>query len=103
MRPFATLVAAAIAAAASTAANAAPCAGFADIDSTDPFCPNVEWIRNREVTLGCAAGAYCPHASVSRLQMAAFMNRLGTALTPQERRTDAAPGALDLNASVVAC
>jgi hypothetical protein len=64
--------------------GAEPCAGFADVDSTSTFCPNVEWLKNRAITLGCDAGLYCPSEPVSRLAMAAFMNRLGTALTPAE-------------------
>lgn len=63
-------------------AHAAPCAGFADVDVTDTFCPNVDWLKNRSITLGCTAGTYCPHDYVTRLQMAAFMNRLGEAFTP---------------------
>lgn len=58
-------------------ATAAPCAGFNDVLDTDPFCPNVAWVRNRGVTQGCAASAYCPNDPVTRLQMAAFLNRLG--------------------------
>jgi hypothetical protein len=63
-------------------AHATPCAGFADVDVTNPFCPNVDWVKNRKITLGCTAGAYCPDEYVTRLQMAAFMNRLGEAFTP---------------------
>ncbi|MFO1313318.1 MAG: hypothetical protein U1F41_14765 [Burkholderiales bacterium] len=67
----------------STLAHAAPCAGFTDVDSADGFCPNVEWLRNRAITLGCTSTTvFCPGNPVTRLQMAAFMNRLGTALTP---------------------
>ena len=66
----------------SASAIAAPCAGFTDVDDTGPFCPNVTWIRNRNITLGCEAGLYCPTAPVSRLAMAAFMNRLGNVLLP---------------------
>lgn len=89
---------------ASTGAEAAPCAGFADLDATSPFCRNVEWIKNRKVTLGCTSTtAYCPNDSVSRLQMAAFMNRLGSALTPFVARAEIASGALDLDLSPVVC
>jgi S-layer homology domain len=63
-------------------AQAAPCSGFSDVDSASGFCPNVDWLRNRGVTLGCTATTYCPDEPVTRLQMAAFMNRLGTAFTP---------------------
>lgn len=80
----------------------AACAGFPDV-ANDGFCPNVEWIRNRQVTLGCEGGNYCPDQMVSRLQMAAFMNRLGNALTPAQVRVDAVVGAVDLDASPVVC
>jgi hypothetical protein len=66
----------------SASAIAAPCAGFTDVDDTGPFCPNVTWIRNRNITLGCEAGLYCPTAPVSRLAMAAFLNRLGDVVLP---------------------
>lgn len=72
--------------AASSMAAAAPCAGFTDVDDTivgASFCQNVEWLRNRQVTLGCtSATLFCPNDPVTRLQMAAFMNRLGNALEP---------------------
>ncbi len=31
------------------------CSGFMDLGSDSAFCPNVEWLRNRAVTLGCTA------------------------------------------------
>ena len=61
----------------SAAAVAAPCAGFVDVDDSDPFCPNVTWMKQNAITLGCTATQYCPNDFVTRLQMAAFMNRLG--------------------------
>ena len=78
----------AFAAAAVSSTALAQCAGFTDVvdDGSGPtaFCPSVEWVKNRSVTLGCSSSTlYCPGNNVTRLQMAAFMNRLGTALTPQ--------------------
>jgi hypothetical protein len=87
----------------SSSASAAPCAGFTDVDSTSTFCPNVEWLKNRKVTLGCTLTTYCPGDPVSRLAMAAFMNRLGTALTPLVVQVNAVPGALDLDLVPVVC
>jgi hypothetical protein len=85
-------------------ATAAPCAGFADVQDTSGFCPNVEWLKNRGITLGCtSATAYCPFNPVSRLAMAAFMNRLGNALTPLHLPVVAAPGAVNLDAGTVLC
>jgi hypothetical protein len=86
------------------AAWAQQCAGFSDVLASDTFCPNVEWIKNRQVTLGCGTGTtYCPFDPVIRLQMAAFMNRLGNALTPVQLRVDTSPGAIDLDAGAVVC
>ena len=34
-------------------------------------------MKNRGITLGCTATLYCPNDYVTRLQMAAFMYRLG--------------------------
>jgi len=86
-------------------AMGAPCAGFGDVDDTSQFCANVEWLKNRQVTLGCnqAGTAYCPNDAVSRLAMAAFMNRLGTALTPTQLAVDAAPGGIDVDAASIVC
>jgi hypothetical protein len=58
-------------------AQSAPCAGFTDVDSASGFCVNVTWMKSRGITLGCTATLYCPNDPVTRLQMAAFMYRLG--------------------------
>ena len=68
--------------AASPVALAAPCAGFIDVDDANPahapFCDSVEWMKLRNITLGCTSPTlYCPNGLVTRLQMAAFMYRLG--------------------------
>ena len=68
----------------------APCFGFVDVQPADTFCNAAEWLGNRNVTLGCAAGQYCPGQNVSRGQMALFMHRLGTALTPVVLQRDCA-------------
>src|SRR5689334_9023880 len=80
-----------------------PCAGFNDVDAASPFCPNVEWLKNRQITLGCGAGLYCPSNAVTRLAMAAFLNRLGTALTPVQLFVDSDPGAISLDVGPVLC
>ena len=80
-----------------TSAVAAPCAGFSDVQDTDAFCTAVEWLRNRNVTLGCGTGVYCPASAVTRASMALFLNRLGTALTPRLEFVEAALGALYLD------
>jgi hypothetical protein len=67
----------------------AQCAGFADV-APGAFCTNVTWMKNRQVTLGCtpAGTMYCPNNGVSRLAMAAFMNRVGNVLTPNVLQVD---------------
>jgi len=80
------------------------CANFADVDPASVFCPRVEWLKNRAVTLGCtSATLYCPDNSVTRLAMAAFMNRLGTSLTMVPATMQQAVGALNPDASPVIC
>ena len=61
----------------SKAVIAAPCAGFTDVDDSSGSCVNVEWMKNRGITLGVTPTLYDPNSPVTRLQMAAFMYRLG--------------------------
>jgi hypothetical protein len=84
--------------AAANTATAAPCAGFTDVDDTSTFCPSVEWLRNRTVTVGCTnTTVFCPFDSVNRLSMAAFMNRLGIAMTPRVVYAENGSTGLDLD------
>jgi hypothetical protein len=56
---------------------------FDDVPDSAIFCKEALWLRNALVTLGCGDGSnYCPADSVTRGQMALFMNRLAVALTP---------------------
>ena len=93
----------AVALGAASVAGAQNCAGFIDVPVASAFCPSVEWMRNRGVTTGCTGSAFCPNDPVIRLSMAAFMKRLGDALTPVQLRYDGMPGTVDLDAGVVAC
>jgi hypothetical protein len=82
------------------------CAGFTDVLQSNSFCANIEWLKNREITLGCtSATLYCPNASVTRAAMAAFMNRLAVALTPEDIQPVAytSPGPLDLSTPPIQC
>lgn len=63
------------------AAHAQPC-GFADVDAGSPFCTSITWIRNRGITQGCSADLYCPAQQITRVQMAAFLSRLGAMTLP---------------------
>lgn len=74
--------------------TASNCGNFTDVFASDIYCGSVEWLRNRGVTLGCTATTYCPGDFVPRSQMALFMNRLGTALTPLPSLTQQTTGAL---------
>jgi hypothetical protein len=76
MRRFALLLGVAVSL-ITTSAVAQNCAGFTDVLASSPFCPDVTWMKTYGITKGCTASTYCPNDSVSRLQMAAFMHRLG--------------------------
>jgi len=53
-----------------------PYGGFLDV-STSPFRGDIAWIRAEGITGGCSADQerYCPKASVTREQMASFLDR----------------------------
>jgi S-layer homology domain len=52
-------------------------ATFSDVPSSNPFYNDITAIANAGVTTGCGGGKFCPKDTVTREQMAAFMNRLG--------------------------
>ncbi len=58
-------------------AFAAACDGFTDVDSSNSFCSAVTYLKDHGITLGCTGTTYCPNAYVTRLQMAAFLQRAG--------------------------
>ena len=66
-------------------AHALPCtvAPFSDVAAGNGSCSSVEWLKNRQVTLGCGGSLYCPDAFVTRVQMALFMQRLADAVAQQ--------------------
>ncbi len=81
----------------------AACSGpspFVDVAAASGFCSNIEWVKNRGVTTGCAAvpGGYCPGTAVTRDAMAAFMNRLTDAILPAPTPIEAITGAMALTA-----
>ncbi len=101
-RHAAVIVFLAALATAAPPAQALPCAGFLDIEHTDPFCATVTWMKNRNVTAGCTPTTYCGTDLVSRLQMAAFMFRVANVVTPAVVDVEEAGGTIDpLTASVV--
>jgi hypothetical protein len=90
-------------------ALASPCVGlppFTDIAQADIFCTDAEWLKNRGISTGCTSSAvYCPNNVVTRASMALFMQRLGTALSPQTLRVDTSTPTANLNAAApnIAC
>jgi hypothetical protein len=77
-----------------TFAVAQSCDGFVDVLASDPFCPDVAWMKTYGVTKGCDATHYCPADNVSRLQMAAFMHRLGNTAFLQNGNAFGVPAVL---------
>jgi hypothetical protein len=76
MRHFALLLGVALSLLTSSA-FAQNCDGFTDVLASSQFCPDVTWLKTYGVTKGCAPSQFCPNENVTRLQMAAFMHRLG--------------------------
>lgn len=90
--------------AAAPSLHAQPCAGFNDVDVANPFCANVQWLKNRGVTIGCTSPTlYCPGELVSRESMAIFLQRLGNALTPTVISGYNSGSALDIDTLPVIC
>jgi hypothetical protein len=80
------------------------CSGFTDVDGASGFCPSIDWLRNRAITVGCTSNTvFCPDSTVTRLQMAAFMNRLGNALTPTIVYQQESNTTLDLSSAPTVC
>jgi hypothetical protein len=46
---------------------------FTDVAPDEVFCRHVHFLADQNVTLGCAAGKYCPSANVNRGDMAIFI------------------------------
>ena len=89
-----------------SAARADPCPGpspFTDVNPSDSFCTNTEWLANRSITLGCATGMFCPSQVVTRAQLAIFMNRFATALAPATYYVTGAAQTADFASPVVRC
>ncbi len=56
--------------------------GFTDVPDDNIFHNNIQWMKDNGVTAGCnppANDRYCPNNTVTRGQMAAFMQRLAEA------------------------
>jgi subtilisin family serine protease len=69
---------------------------FLDVPSNHPFYDEIGKLSARGVTLGCGNGNYCPNASVTREQMAAFILRANGEFdppTPSSQRFNDVPPA----------
>jgi hypothetical protein len=76
---------------------------FSDVPTGHLAHDAAEWMANRQITLGCAVGIFCPDGLVTRAQMALFMQRMGAAVSPAFLNASATPGALDIDATPVVC
>ncbi len=76
---------------------------FDDVPDRALYHDAAEWLVNRAITLGCTARLFCPNDFVTRAQMALFMQRLGTALTPTYLTRTEAAGMLDLDTAPTVC
>jgi hypothetical protein len=77
---------------------------FGDVPNTNTFHGNINNIAAAGITSGCGGGNYCPKESVTREQMAAFLNRIGghAAVDGFATPLGNTPGAQPVNGAVVA-
>lgn len=59
------------------------CNGWVDVELSNPFCSNIEWITNRNITFGTSPNTFSPNDLTPRTQVAAFLNRLGKHVIPK--------------------
>ena len=52
-----------------------PTQRFQDVEPSSPFYNYIDRMAELGITLGCGNGNFCPGDSVTRGQMAAFLNR----------------------------
>lgn len=55
---------------------------FNDVPDGNIFHDQIDFLASRNITLGCGGGNFCPNNSVSRQEMAAFLERMARALSP---------------------
>ena len=93
-KTLAAFAVAGLAALGSSPSRALPCSvdPFSDVLAASSSCSSVEWLKNRQVTLGCGGSLYCADGFVTRLQMALFMQRLADAVVQLPVATGASPG-----------
>jgi hypothetical protein len=65
---------------------------FTDVPNSHIFHNDIDWLADSGVTGGCGGGNFCPNASVTRGQMAAFMHRLSNEFEIFLTSTNPGPG-----------
>ncbi|MCL2652166.1 MAG: S-layer homology domain-containing protein [Propionibacteriaceae bacterium] len=62
---------------------------FTDVPASSPYFPFIEWLSHTGITSGTSATTYSPGASVTREQMAVFLNKLAGSpqFTPPKKPT----------------
>jgi hypothetical protein len=61
-----------------TPAAPIPGCGFGDVDASNIFCAEIQWMLQQGITSGCAEGKFCPKAVATRAQIASmFVRALG--------------------------
>jgi hypothetical protein len=94
----------ALAAVVPAGAHAQACVGFTDVASSNAFCKNVEWLKNRGITTGCTSPTlYCATEDVTRLSMAVFVQRLGNAMTRTSAGGYNSGSSLNIDALPIVC
>jgi hypothetical protein len=53
---------------------------FTDVATTHPFCEEIKWMKDTEISTGLGDGSYGPSQSVKRQSMSAFMFRANSQL-----------------------
>ena len=74
---------------------------FTDVPTSHTFHNDIDWLADAGVTGGCGSGRFCPNASVTRGQMAAFMHRLSNEFELVQSNVD--PSSSTAFSSIATC
>ena len=70
---------------------------FSDVPTSAFYHDSVSAIKNAGITSGCTTTKYCPNSSVTRGQMAVFLNKLGALGKVQGKATAPVVDAISVN------
>ena len=76
---------------------------FSDVSTGAFFHESVGWAKDREVTVGCGGGNFCPSNATKRGEMVVFLDRAADVFTPAIIDTTEAVGAVDMDVGVILC